>query len=121
MNEGSSPRPKRSWRERLGLQQPAPDPDEWVTAVSTVVDDTETGFSELADSAVTALAQDGIETERRPYVIPDRGGVNWLPGFTPNASDRIRIAVLVRRRDLERARAALGPHGLLDGDGPEPR
>jgi hypothetical protein len=121
MTDGPSGRPRKSWRERLGVQRPAPDPDDWVSVISARVNDAETGFSGTAVRAAKVLTESGIQTERRPYALPDSGGYLRLPGALPSSVDRIRVAVLVRRRDLERAKEVLRPHvGLPDDPEPEP-
>ncbi len=121
MIDSPSGRPRKSWREHLGLGQPELDPDDWVSVTSTRIDDAETGFSRAAARAAQALTDAGIETEQRPYALPDTTGYHRLPGAIPGPADRIRVAVLVRRRDLERAKEVLRPHvSLPDDPGPEP-
>ena len=70
----SSSAPTRTWRERLGLQAPPPDPDEWVPVISGRVEDAETGFSGRALRAAEVLEDAGIEAQQRPYVACDRLG-----------------------------------------------
>ena len=64
-------RQRRTWRERLGLQPPQQDPDEWVPVTSATVDDANTGFSSLASRSAKALEAEGVETQQKPYVLPD--------------------------------------------------
>ena len=79
------------------------------------------GLLEDRRSGSKVLTDSGIETEQRPYTLPDSGGYLRLPGVIPSPVDRIRVAVLVRRRDLERAKEVLRPHvGLPDDPEPEP-
>jgi hypothetical protein len=114
-------RPKKGWRERLGLKQPEPDPEDWVSVTSARINNFVTGFSRTAARAAQALTDTGIETEQRPYALPDTTGYQRLPGAIPSPADRIRVAVLVRRRDLERAKEVLRPHvSLADDPEPEP-
>jgi hypothetical protein len=111
MVNGSSSGPKKSWRDWLGLRAPAPDPNDWVLATSARVDNAETSHSKGAARAAQALEHAGLEVQQRPYVLPDETGFNRAAGgFSPSGVDRIRIAVLVHRRDLERATAVLHPH-----------
>jgi len=98
---------KKSWLERLGLQA-APDPEEWVLASSGRID-ANTGDSRAAAEAARALSQAGIEAQQKRYVLPDNAGFNQAAGgFTPSVTDRIRVGVLVHRRDLEQAKEVLG-------------
>lgn len=81
----------------------------------------QTGFSRTAARAAQELTDASIEAEQRPYTLPDSTGFHALPGAIPSPFDRIRVAVLVRRRDLERANEVLRPHvGLPDDPEPEP-
>ena len=102
----ASGEPKKSWRDRLGLRQAAPDPDEWVPVSSAHVDNAETGFSKGAARVVQVLEDAGRETEQRPYVLPDHTGYHALNPAGVN--ERIGVAVLVRQRDLDAARVGLG-------------
>ena len=97
-------RQRRTWRERLGLQPPPQDPDEWVPVTSATVDDANTGFSSLASPSAKALEAAGIETQQKPYVLPDAPATRTSG---PDVTDRIRVAVLVHHRDLDRARERL--------------
>jgi hypothetical protein len=107
--------------ERLGLQHSAPDPDDWVPVVSARITDAEAVSSSTADRAAQVLTNAGIETEQRPYALPDGTGFNALPGAIASPADRVRVAVAVRRRDLGRAKEVLRPHvGLPDDPEPEP-
>jgi hypothetical protein len=119
---------RRSWRERFGRTAPAPDPDAWVALVSEHIDDPATGASEHAKRVAAALEEQAIEVQLRPYVPPDQpGAIPAVTGLSAlrSVDDRIRVAVLVRRRDLERARAAathvdhsnLEWHSVADGGG----
>jgi hypothetical protein len=98
-----------------GLEEPANapvDPDAWTPVTKDLlVDDAETGHCEEAGSAVATLSAAGIEARSRAYVLQDdismgRSGFRLL-GPGPGAADRIRVAVLVRRRELDRARELL--------------
>ncbi len=99
---------KHRWLQWIGLKALPPDPHEWVAAASFSVDDALLGTSFEASELAASLGQDGIEAQQRHYVAPDTNGWN-SPG--PPAQDRIRMAVLVRRRDLGRARAAASTYG----------
>lgn len=84
------------------------DPDAWTPVARDLsVDDVETGHCEEASKAVAALRAAGIEARQRAYVLQDdigmgRSGFHLL-GPGPAAADRIRVAVLVRQREFERA------------------
>jgi hypothetical protein len=119
MTDGPSRGSRKSWRERLGLQEPEPDPGDWVPVTSAGINNGATGFSRTAARAAQVLTDTGIETEQRPYVLADAGGYLRLPGAIPSSADRIRVAVLVRRRDLDRAKEVLRPYVSLPDD-PEP-
>ena len=93
MSDGSFGRPTKNWRARLGLQQPAPDPDDWVSVISARVNDAEAGFSRTAARAAQVLTDSSIETEQRPYTLPDNTGFQRLPGAIPSPLDRVRVAV----------------------------
>jgi hypothetical protein len=95
---------RRTWRERLGLQPPPQDPDAWVPVTSASVDNAQTGFSSLASRSAKALEAAGIETQQKPYVLPDEPATHTSG---PEVTDRIRVAVLVHYRDLDRAREQL--------------
>ncbi|MGH2872294.1 MAG: hypothetical protein ACRDL5_07500 [Solirubrobacteraceae bacterium] len=94
-------------------QEPVVDPDEWTPVANDLaVDDAETGRCEEASRAVAALSAAGIEARQRAYVLQDdismrRSGFRLL-GPGPAAADRIRVAVLVQQRELERAKEILG-------------
>jgi hypothetical protein len=104
-----SRRPNKTWLQRLGLREAAPDPAEWVPVFWAGVNDLETGFSQAAADAAKALEDAGLEVTQQPHVLPDDTGFNQAAGgFSPSASGRIRIAVLVHRRDFERAKEVLG-------------
>jgi hypothetical protein len=121
MAHGPQERPKKPWRERLGLVAPAPDPADWVSVLSARITDAETGASRAAAVAAQVLTDAGVETEQRPYTVADTTGFHTLPGAIPSPVDCIRVAVLVRRRDLEHAKDLLRPHvGLPDDPEPEP-
>jgi len=93
-------------RQRLGLRPSPPDPDEWVAVASARIDDTDTGDSMIASRLAEVLGEAGIEAQQRRYVVPDN---HSLPTFTsgPGARDRLQVAVLVRRRDLQRTQERL--------------
>lgn len=93
-------------------EKPAGDPDAWTPVIKDLmVDDAETGACEEATKAMAALSAAGIEARQRAYVLQDdlslgRAGFHLL-GPGPRAADRIRVAVLVRQRELDRARELL--------------
>jgi hypothetical protein len=75
------------------------------------IDEPETGFSDAAAKISGALAEAGIEAQQRVYARPDQGRtsaftVQALVGGLP-AVNRVRIAILVHNRDLERAKNVL--------------
>ena len=84
------------------------DPDAWTPVAKDLsVDDVESGHCQEASRAVAALSAAGIEARQRAYVLQDdlsmgRSGFRLL-GPGPAAADRIRVAVLVQQRELERA------------------
>lgn len=81
-------------------------PGEWVEIVSHLrIDDPESGGSSQAERVCDVLAAGGVETNRRSYVLPD--STYWFGGAGPKAADRLRVAVLVRRRDLDRGNELL--------------
>jgi hypothetical protein len=90
-----------------------------MSVTSARIDNAETGSSTTAARAAQVLTDTGIETQQRPYALPDNTGYLRLSGAIPSPVDRIRIAVLVRRRDLERAKEVLRRHVHLPDD-PEP-
>lgn len=96
------------WAGLHSRQEPEVDPDAWTPVAKDLsVDDVETGHCEEASRAVAALRAAGIEARGRAYVLQDdismgRSGFRLL-GPGPAAADRIRIAVLVRQREFERA------------------
>ena len=71
---------------------------------SASVDNPQTGFSSLASRAAKALETAGIETQQKPYALPDEPATR---SSGPDVIDRIRVAVLVHHRDLDRARERL--------------
>ena len=105
-------RPKRTLRQRLGLQALPPDPDAWVKVASYHLD-SDRG-SRSAARAVTKLNHAGIEAQQHKYVLPDPGAMH-LTG-PPSAVDRIRVAVLVHDRDRLRATELL-THNRTDQRG----
>jgi hypothetical protein len=90
-----------------------------VPVTTALIDNAETGFSTTAARAAQLLTDTGIETEQHPYALPDNTGSLGLSGAIPSPVDRIQVAVVVRRRDLERAKEVLRPHVNLPDD-PEP-
>jgi hypothetical protein len=70
------------------------------------------GAKAMRDSAartVALLADAGVQAQARPYVLPDdspRRG--WMGDVGPDAEARLRVAVVVRRRDLAKAEEVLG-------------
>lgn len=86
----------------MGLVEPPPDPDSWVPVVADLqIDDAETGSCEAADRIAERLESAGIEVRRQPYVVADTGLRSFIGGRP--VDNRLRAAVLVRSRDLERA------------------
>jgi hypothetical protein len=92
--------PRRSWLQRLGLQEPPPDPDAWVEVASFRIDSDQ--GSRSAARAVATLGRAGIEAQQRPYVLPDPGTAVLVSG-APDPVERIRVAVLVRNGDRHHA------------------
>lgn len=105
----------RKWAGLQQPQEPRVDPDAWTPLARDLpVDDAETGRCEQAAKLVARLNAAGIEGRQHPYVLQDdisigRSGLRLL-GPGPAAADRIRVAVLVRRRDLERAAELVAGH-----------
>ena len=107
MGDSNLPRERR-WLKWMGLQEPPIDPDAWMAVVQDLgVDDTETGFCEEASRIADALNAAGIEAQQRAYARADQGRNS---GFTLQAfvgglpaANRVRVAVVVHSRDLERA------------------
>jgi hypothetical protein len=95
------PSDKRGFLQRLGLTPGPPDPEEWVELAES------TPGSTVADGLVAGLRALGIEAREKPYVAPD--GVFDLGGG-PDAGSRVRLAVLVHRRDEARATEYLRAH-----------
>ena len=104
------------WLKWVGLQEPPVDPDAWMAVVKDLaVDDAETGVCVAAARVTEALKAAGIEAEQRAYVRTKQGrvsGMSWgaFVGGTP-AADRVKVAVLVHNRDLERARSVVAGLG----------
>lgn len=98
----------RKWAGLQQRPQPPVDPDAWTPVAQDLpVDDAETGHCEEAAKLVARLTAAGVEARQHVYVLQDdisigRSGFRLL-GPGPAAADRIRVAVLVHRRDLERA------------------
>ncbi len=65
------------------------------------VEDRDDGTSARAADLVRSLSDAGIRAEQRPYMVPDVR-VSWFTSG-PAVNDRIRVAVLVHSRDVERA------------------
>jgi hypothetical protein len=108
-HEKRAEKPKHRWLAWVGLQEPPPDPEAWVPVATGPVDDSGTGASSYASTISQALTDAGIEARQRPYVVPDnRGLAAALLVVNQSAADRVRVAVLVRARDLERARSVVG-------------
>jgi hypothetical protein len=110
------------WLKWVGLQEPPVDPEAWMAVVKDLgVDDAETGVCVAAARVTEALKAAGIEADQRAYVRTEQGrvsGMSWgaFVGGTP-ASDRVKVAVLVRNRDLEQAAsvvAGLGDYREVD-------
>lgn len=93
------------WLHWLGLDEPPPDPAAWIpVATDCPVEDPVKGSSETAGKIVKVLADGGVEAHQRAYVRADQMAL-----VGPEAADRIRVAVLVHNRDLDRAQALLLP------------
>lgn len=102
-------KPKHRWLAWVGLQEPPAGPDAWLPVATGRVDDSDTGASDYASAVVQALADAQIEAHQRPYVVPDNTGLAAaLFASNRSAADRVRVAVLVHSRDLERARPIVG-------------
>jgi hypothetical protein len=92
----------------VGLQEPPVDPDAWMAVAKDLgMDDAETGVSEAASRIADALTAAGIEAHQRVYARPDQGRnsgftLQTFAGGLP-AANRVRVAVVVHNRDLERA------------------
>jgi hypothetical protein len=73
------------------------------------VDDSDTGAADYSSAIVKALAEAGVEARQRPYVVPDNSGLAAAANLVnQSAPDRVRVAVLVHTRDLERAKSIVG-------------
>ena len=92
---------KRGLLQRLGLKSVSPDPEQWVELAESVPG------SSVPAEVVAGLKAIGIDAREKPYVPPD--GVFDLGGG-PEAASRLRLAVLVHRRDEARATAFLRAH-----------
>lgn len=105
---GDSNTPKRRWLKWVGLQESEPDPEAW-TAIATgiPIDEPATGTSDTAAGIVEILRRAGIEARQQVYVLPDQVKLTIGPGVAgdsgPDPASRLRVAVLVHNRDLERA------------------
>lgn len=110
---GPVPRHGHNWLRWLGLEEPPADPDAWVAVVQNLpVENFETGYSALAHRLTDALRAAGIEAHQRAYARADQGNTSGfsmrtLIGGDPTAA-RVRIAVVVHGRDLERAQQVAG-------------
>ena len=93
--------PKRGWLERLGLRASAPDPEDWVVVAEGKLD-TESRSSD-AEGIVELLTGAGLEARAESYIRDDSALHGITGGETPRAQERVRVAVLVRRRDQARA------------------
>jgi hypothetical protein len=109
MGEPQQPRQSR-WLKWVGLQEPPIDPEAWMAVAQDLgVDDSEAGSSEVATQISEALTAAGIESHQRVYARPDAGRTSAftlqaLVGGLP-AANRVRIAIVVHNRDLERAKS----------------
>jgi hypothetical protein len=109
---------EHKWLERLGLQEPAPGPDSWVSvARAFAVDDARTNSSSVAADLVSRLGAAGVEACQRPYQLDTtrisdpfllRGGIKPTDGVVVAGDvDPIiiggglvtRVAVAVHDRD----------------------
>jgi hypothetical protein len=106
---------RRGWRQRLGLKPAtADDSGTWVAVASGQVDDAETGFSEQATRVADALKAAGIEVRLHPYVVPDQRGTGVgligaaLLVSSPGVTERIRVAVQVHPREVDRVAGIAG-------------
>lgn len=110
---GPVPHYGHKWLKWLGLEEPPADPDAWMAVVQDLpVENIETGYSAMAHRLTEALTAAGIEAHQRAYARPDQGNTSsfsmrTLIGGDPTAA-RVRIAVVVHSRDLERARQVAG-------------
>jgi hypothetical protein len=109
--------PKRHrWLKWVGLEEPPVDPEAWMAVVKDLgVDDVDSGVCKAATRVAEALKAAGIEADQRVYVRTDQGrvsGMSWgaFVGGTP-AADRVKVAVLVHNRDLERATSVVAGLG----------
>jgi hypothetical protein len=97
---------QRGWLERLGLKTDRADPEEWVIVASSR-QDTES-VSQYAERTVDILAEASIQAEAKPYVRPDDSTLRGITGDDGStAQSRLRVAVVVRRRDQVRAEEIL--------------
>jgi len=102
---------EHKWLKWVGLEEEPEEPDAWDPVVSDLaVEDPEEGSSEAASQIEAALAAAGIQAHRRVYIAPDQSSTGWYGlNFSggPGPSSRVRAAVLVHHRDLERATSVI--------------
>ena len=61
-------------------------------------------ISNYAERIVELLAEAGVQAEAKPYVRPDAQGLSGITGGDgPTATARVRVGVMVHRRDQARA------------------
>jgi hypothetical protein len=109
MGDAQQPRQRR-WLKWMGLQEPPIDPDAWMAVAKDLgVDDAATGLCVEAKRLADALTAAGIEAHQRSYAAPDQGATsNFRFGTLVGgdvAASRVRVAVVVHQRDLDRANA----------------
>lgn len=118
IDDHGSDKPKHKLLKWVGLQAPPPDPESWVLVATGAVDNAGTGASDYASTIAKALGGKNIEARQHPYVVPDNTGL--AAGAMPVSKStvaRVRVAVLVHRRDLDRARAVVDPSSPPEMDG----
>ena len=98
---------EHEWLKWVGLEEEPEDPDAWdPVARDLPVENPDTHSSEAASQIASALSAGGITAHQRTYVAPDQSSSGWY-GLNfdggPGPSSRVRAAVLVHHRDLERA------------------
>jgi hypothetical protein len=108
--QGDEHQHEHRWLKWVGLDEEEDEPEEpdaWDPVASDLpVEDPDAGSSEAASQIASALGGAGIQAHQRIYVAPDQSSTGWY-GLNfdggPGPSSRVRAAVLVHHRDLERA------------------
>ena len=98
---------EHKWLEWVGLEEAPEDADAWDAVASDLpVENPEARASQAGSQIAAALDAAGIRARQRIYVAPDQSSTGWY-GLSfdggPGPSSRVRAAVLVHHRDLERA------------------